>query len=322
MAILAILDVGHGNCAVLQDEKVFVFDAGRKNGLLEYLAENGIYEIEAVLLSHADADHIAGLLAVLAQPSISIQAVYLNPDPTKRSAVWEDLLFELERLPDITLHETLTSEDPGKLSSGTLQIEVLAPMPHLAAYGVGNVDGHGRKLDSNSLSAVIRVGKIDGISVLLPGDIDNIGLSNIVETGTEVHADILVFPHHGGHAKYGDMVRFAKQLGQLVGMKTVLFSMSRRSNNPLPDIVQGIRQFDPAVRFGCTQLSRHCAAALPSMPKKTLAFSRGNENNRCCAGTFLINFNINLLLPTIEDHQRFIKNNAPSALCLRQESTM
>lgn len=64
---LSILDVGHGNCAVLlSDELVCVFDAGSRSILNEYLEANGVREIEALLISHADADHIAGAIGLLA----------------------------------------------------------------------------------------------------------------------------------------------------------------------------------------------------------------------------------------------------------------
>jgi competence protein ComEC len=59
--ILTILDVGHGNCAVLEDgQRTVVFDCGPKTGLLEYLTSRTITVLDLVLISHADEDHIAG----------------------------------------------------------------------------------------------------------------------------------------------------------------------------------------------------------------------------------------------------------------------
>ena len=49
---LVILDVGHGNSAVLvDDEQVVVIDADPKSGLLEYLTQNDIKTIDTILLS-------------------------------------------------------------------------------------------------------------------------------------------------------------------------------------------------------------------------------------------------------------------------------
>ena len=44
---LAILDVGHGNCAVLRDRRgVVVIDAGPGSSLLEFLTEHKITNID------------------------------------------------------------------------------------------------------------------------------------------------------------------------------------------------------------------------------------------------------------------------------------
>src|SRR5256885_5882175 len=55
---LAILDVGHGNSAVLVDaEAAVIIDTGRGDQLRQYLHEQGIGKIDLIILSHADADH-------------------------------------------------------------------------------------------------------------------------------------------------------------------------------------------------------------------------------------------------------------------------
>ena len=42
-------------------EGVVIVDTGPGSALLEYLVGRGITEVEAVILSHADQDHIGGL---------------------------------------------------------------------------------------------------------------------------------------------------------------------------------------------------------------------------------------------------------------------
>ena len=50
---LTILDVGHGNCAVLEHgERTVVLDCGPKTGLLEYLTSRGVHTLDVVLISH------------------------------------------------------------------------------------------------------------------------------------------------------------------------------------------------------------------------------------------------------------------------------
>ena len=66
MPNLYLLDVGHGNSSVLVDTKgTVVVDAGPKTGLLDFLTSHEIHEIDVLLLSHADRDHIGGAMALL-----------------------------------------------------------------------------------------------------------------------------------------------------------------------------------------------------------------------------------------------------------------
>jgi beta-lactamase superfamily II metal-dependent hydrolase len=90
---LTILDVGHGNAAVLRDEGgVVVVDTGRRGtNLVRYLSANGITDIEALYLSHSDADHIGGAATLLAHATIRVQKVYLNADATQTSHTYREL---------------------------------------------------------------------------------------------------------------------------------------------------------------------------------------------------------------------------------------
>src|SRR5689334_18389112 len=95
---LAILDVGHGNCAVLRDDKgVLVVDAGPGSGLLQYLSDKHIRHVDVLLLSHADKDHIGGAAQLLASKTVTVGRVCLNTDSAKGSEIWDDLLYELNR---------------------------------------------------------------------------------------------------------------------------------------------------------------------------------------------------------------------------------
>ena len=91
-AELTVLDVGHGQCVVLRDTNgVLLFDAGAEATLLDFLERNNINEIDAVLLSHSDADHIAGVVSLLLSESVHVKRLYLNPDADKESETWLDL---------------------------------------------------------------------------------------------------------------------------------------------------------------------------------------------------------------------------------------
>ncbi len=79
---LIILDVGHGNCAILQDSNaVTVIDCPQRSMLVDTLERLGIETIDHILISHSDLDHAGGLTTLLDE--ITVRNVYINPDANK-----------------------------------------------------------------------------------------------------------------------------------------------------------------------------------------------------------------------------------------------
>jgi competence protein ComEC len=88
LAYLAILDVGHGNCAILHDDEgTIVIDGGRSQTLLQFLQAEELLSIDAILVSHADDDHLGGIIEVLLARNIEVQRIFLNPDALRRTKV-------------------------------------------------------------------------------------------------------------------------------------------------------------------------------------------------------------------------------------------
>src|SRR5690348_1739438 len=86
-----VLDVGHGSCAVMKATSCVVFDAGTNAAtLIDFLAASGIMKIDAMLISHADEDHIRGLISLLGASAVQIDTVFIAPD-SKNTKVWKDL---------------------------------------------------------------------------------------------------------------------------------------------------------------------------------------------------------------------------------------
>ena len=96
---LYILDVGHGNCAVVHcgDAGVVVVDTALGGALCAFLRQQKIERIRTVYLSHADEDHIGGLVALLAAGIVQVERVVVNSDAKKRTAVWDDMAYELDK---------------------------------------------------------------------------------------------------------------------------------------------------------------------------------------------------------------------------------
>ena len=200
--------------------------------------------------------------------------------------------------------------------------EILGPSASLSSAGVGGKDSKGRRVGRHSLSAIVRL-SIDGNPVaLFPGDLDNVGLDDLIQSGMDAKAPVLIFPHHGGGTSSTDKAVFVKSLCELVKPATVVFSIGRgRHGTPRPAIVELVRQTVPGVRVVCTQLSEHCAATIPKHESDHLTrlFAIGRQFRHCCAGTILVSFDKSTasLLPVLQDHMQFIAGAASEALCRR-----
>ncbi len=319
---LTVIDVGHGNAAVLvADGHNVVFDAGPGSSLLEFLRDSNIVEVHEVFVSHADQDHIEGILALLGE-NIRIHNVRVNTDSLKDSELWNDLLFEIEqkRLAGETRLRIGLTSDLDPFTFGQVVVTILGPSPYLAGRGPGSTDRDGRSINSNSSSAVLRVGTNTERGVLFTGDLDAVGLADLERCSVNLDADVLVYPHHGGRAACNDTA-FAQRLAGLAKAKHVLFSIERggrNPGNPRPEVVAAIRQALPNARIACTQLSSHCAAATPASDPTHLlpVFSRGRTARSCCAGSMVLELPIQTVAPTRVDHLTFITTHARTALCV------
>jgi len=324
---LHILDVGHGNCCVLEDLKgVIIFDAGPGGTLLKFLDESKIKAIDEILLSHADTDHVYGLVNLLLDKKIRVKRIYLNPDASKRTGAWQDLRIALADARNRLGNKTevvveLTTNDSLKISRGAVKIEIVAPTPELALGGSGGIDLKGRTLTSNSLSVVVRLNINGRPLALLPGDIDSVGLENLLENHKALKSKTLLFPHHGGLSRSKDPVSFTEELCKLVSPELVVFSIGRGKHaTPSPEVIGTVRRISSKVHIACTQLSEQCADSLPSIKPKHLSkfAARGKTNNSCCAGTITIEFGKKeRISPKLADHKEFVQSNAPRAVCNR-----
>lgn len=322
---VSILDVGHGNSAVVAVPGwVAVIDAGPGSALLSFLREQRITTVDELLISHADEDHIGGLIALLASGEFSVRRVRLNSDAHKDSDIWNDLLIALDlaqRQGQIDFSPVLTVAENGLFDHQAVRLEILGPSTYLAGRGAGSTDRSGRPITTNSISAVIRV-SVDGRRVVLfPGDIDQVGLDELLyDRNLDPHAEVLVFPHHGGRAGQTDVTTFSASITQAVRPLVVVFSIGRgRHATPLPEVIAAVRANAPATRIACTQLSDRCAAALPKDDPAHLnpIFARGRERSHCCAGTIVISdgAGAGVVLPGAAEHVAFIRANASTALC-------
>lgn len=318
-SFLAVVDVGHGNSTVLSsNNQTAVIDAGRGAALMSFLLDRKIHEIDLVLISHADQDHIGGLMSLLTE-GFKIKQIMLNTDSLKNSAIWFALTDELQKyhLANKMHFSVGLTRSNQPISIGNATISIVAPSPLFAVRGPGS-NVNGKRLTSNSVSAAMRITYGSMPVALLAGDIDEVSLSEIESSSVDVSARMLVFPHHGGLPGSKGSDRFCVALMNLVKPSEVIFSIGREKyNTPRREVVAALKRASGTARILCTQLSLHCAKALPSVAPDHLSdfFALGREKKHCCAGTVVVHLPSACLLPSTLSHDDFIRSNAPTALC-------
>jgi beta-lactamase superfamily II metal-dependent hydrolase len=321
---IGILDVGHGNCTILKDgNETIIIDCGAKScGLLEFLAKEDIYLINKIYISHSDQDHIGGLLGLLSTGEFTIHEIAVNSDATKSTDLWNDLLYQLDEMNENgeTRFSIGISRSEDIIKCGTIVVQIVGPTPYLAGKGVGGQDFWERSINSNSLSATFNIFWKEKSMVYLAGDIDYIGLDDLLRHKPVLESDILVFPHHGGKPGDTNVIPFTETLCDCINPHTVIFSIGRNKfENPRPEIVKAIKNKIHGVRISCTQLSKHCMEDIECKEFNHLVdvFSRGREDYLCCSGSFIIMLGEKVeYYPDADHHKKFIGSAASNPLCI------
>jgi competence protein ComEC len=192
------LSVGHGTAVVVElpDGQTLLYDAGRLGSparaarvVSGYLWSRGITHLDAIVVSHADADHYNAVPALLGQ--ISVGAVYVSPVMFEGrgralSALRGAIAQSGVRLRAVWSGDVLRA-------AGDVRLEVLHP-PRRGVLGSDN---------ANSIVLAIEHA---GRRVLLTGDLESPGLDDLVAE-LPLDCDVVMAPHHGSASS--DPPRFA-----------------------------------------------------------------------------------------------------------------
>jgi len=194
---VTVLDVGQGDAVLLElpGGRTILIDGGGvfddrfdigEQVVVPFLLSRWIARLDLVVLSHPHPDHLNGLAAVLRH--FPVGAVW---DGGQRVAspsyLWFEEVLRHKRIPHKILQAGYrTSEfDP-------VTIDVLHPPKPLLR---GSPRGRSSDVNSNSLVLLLRY---RDVRVLLPGDIEEEAERRLLEQRTDLSAQVLKVPHHGG----------------------------------------------------------------------------------------------------------------------------
>jgi competence protein ComEC len=245
-AWVTLLDVGQGLAAVVRTEReTLLFDSGPawsadadagSRTVVPYLRGEGIRRLSAMVISHDDRDHTGGAASILRAVPVDL---VLTPLPRAHRA-----LSGARRVMGCVAGQTWDW-------SG-VRFEMLHPLEK---------DSVRPPARDNARSCVLRVTAGTG-SVLLTADVERAGESAMVAAGEDLHADILVAPHHGSKTSSSEPFIDA------VSPREVWFPVGYRNRfgHPHEDVVSryrsrgvGLRRTDDAgaltVRLGRSEIA-------------------------------------------------------------------
>jgi beta-lactamase superfamily II metal-dependent hydrolase len=181
---VAFLDVGQGDATLIRDGNGFdiLVDGGRKGAsdtIIDYMKEAGVDDLEIVIATHADRDHIGGLISIIEGNEILVENVYYNgyPGTTQTWIEFSDAVTSA----GLSLIQV---KYPDTYSWGGINVQVLNPVA-----GMINPE-------QNEASVVLLLDYAQS-SVILPADIDSGIEEKLSHRVVSLQADVLKVAHHG-----------------------------------------------------------------------------------------------------------------------------
>jgi competence protein ComEC len=176
---VSFLDVGQGDATLIQDgEHAILVDAGPPDGpILPRLAHEGVTRLDALVVTHAQADHEGGAPAVLRRYPVDLllDGAAGAPVPGHQAVL----------AAAAAAHARVLAPDAGQaIRAGRAQLDVL--WPHAEPYAL-----HAQE-DPNQRAIVAEV-TAPGLRMLLPADAE----SDVTAALDLPPVDVLKVAHHG-----------------------------------------------------------------------------------------------------------------------------
>lgn len=175
----SVLDVGQGLSVLIEsNDHYMLFDGGDRNAssyVVSYLKNQGVTELDYLIASHYDSDHINGVIGALNAFTVG---TVIGPDYEHDSATYDSFINNVDAIGKEVVHPSLGYQ----FELGSAVITVLAP----------SVIGD----DSNNNSIAIKITNGDN-SFIITGDAEYESEANMVSSGIDLDTDVLVVGHHG-----------------------------------------------------------------------------------------------------------------------------
>jgi beta-lactamase superfamily II metal-dependent hydrolase len=231
---IAFLDVGQGDSILIQapNGQTMLIDGGRSTSLaneviIPQLQEWGARQVDVLIPTHPDADHIGGLVGVLENFPVKRAALTGQVHSTK---IYERLLTNIRDKNVAALQVRTGTAIP---FDPAVKIEVLGPDEEAVQSD-----------DTNDASIVIKL-TYGGTSFLLTGDAESPENRAILDHGFDVRSTVLKLGHHGSRTSTNEdwLRRVQPQLGIISAGEDNSFG------HPHPEVIAALKKLQiPYIR--------------------------------------------------------------------------
>lgn len=246
------LDVGQGDSILIsRGSQQLLIDGGKDGKLL--LEKLGKYipfwdrNIEAIIATHPDQDHIGGLIDALGVYNVN---AVLETKMQSQSQTFKRLEEEIgkNKVEKIEAKKGVTI----KFSNGAV-VEILYPLESV-------VDVNGKDINMYSVVAKLTVGEN---KFLFTGDLPTTEENRLMEGGVDVNADFLKVSHHG--SKYATSSSFL----DAVKPEYAIISVGKNNSygHPNSEVLQ--------------RLQEHKVKVLRTDQSRDVAYECRNSNDKC-----------------------------------------
>ena len=205
------IDVGQGDCTLitLKNKKTILIDGGDctesfdygERVVAPYLLNKGITNIDYMIISHFDSDHVGGLRYIV--QNFKVQNIFIGVQFENNS----NLDYMLNLIQDKNIKLKILEKGDKYIFDKEVFIEVLFP---IKSEGIQE-----NSINNNSLVFKLY---LEGIWCLFTGDIESVAEMLTKYNKNNLKCDILKVPHHGSNTSSSDeFVELTKPQIVLIG---------------------------------------------------------------------------------------------------------
>ncbi len=225
------LSVGQGDSFFIETpgmDKILI-DGGPDANVLQKLAENMPFwdkEIDLVILTHPDADHVTGLIDVLQRYKVDdILWTGIKRDGDEYQQ-WLKVLAHQKKMGA----KIIIAKSGEEIKAGNVLIDILHPFDSL--------QGQYFKTDDNDTGVVSRL--IYGRdSFLFAADITSKEEQKLVDAKSDIASDVLKVAHHG--SKYSTSDNFLAAVNPKIAV--ISCGKNNQYHFPTPEVLQRLENF-------------------------------------------------------------------------------